>query len=145
MIKNSRGTRADSRPPVYPEVVGDGSGRRAAASPRRLGAARTAQRPCPPVGRRRGCRSATTLHQQLRDAPAVPCPDSRPTLLRSDPPEVGVGREVREQEGHGFPRPRQYQIRGNFQQWLQHKSTQVRPRMRQHQVRPVADFIPPSN
>ncbi len=46
--------------PVHPEVVGEGRGRRAAASPRRSGGARTAPRPCPPAEGGRGCRSATT-------------------------------------------------------------------------------------
>ena len=50
---------------LHPDLVGDGSGRRAAASPRRSGASRTAQRPCPPAGRGRGCRSATTSTDKI--------------------------------------------------------------------------------
>ena len=50
---------------VHPDVVGEGCGRRAAASPRRSGAVRIAQRPCPPAGRGRGCRSATTSTKNI--------------------------------------------------------------------------------
>ena len=52
-----------------------------------------------------------------------------------------VGRQTREQFRHRFPLPRQNQLRRDFTQWLQHKSSQRRSRMRQNQLRRMMRFV----
>ncbi len=69
MDVNTQFSIEDDVTSVYLEVAGDGSGRRAAASPRRSVAGRTALRPLSACWTRAGLSQRDNLYQQLRDAP----------------------------------------------------------------------------